>query len=82
MANMSLTKVKISEQDPAVRNHNFLEVSLGYTAEEAMEEASRCLGTDGERLYFLAQESDPSQGLYAASVEDFGQAGGLQRLGG
>lgn len=44
-------------------------------------EASRCLGTDGERLYFLAQESDPSQGLYAASVEDFGQAGGLQRLG-
>lgn len=45
-------------------------------------EASRCLGTDGERLYFLAQESDPSQGLYAASVEDFGQAGGLQRLGG
>ena len=41
MANMSLTKVKISEQDPAVRNHNFLEVSLGYTAEEAMEEASR-----------------------------------------
>ena len=44
MANMSLTKVKISEQDPNVRNHNFLEVSLGYTAEEAMEEAGRCLG--------------------------------------
>ena len=48
MANMSLTKVKISEQDPAVRNHNFLEVSLGYTAEEAMEEASRCLGCKNE----------------------------------
>ena len=48
MANMSPTKVKISEQDPAVRNHNFLEVSLGYTAEEAMEEASRCLGCKNE----------------------------------
>ena len=48
MANMSPTKVKISEQDPAVRNHNFLEVSLGYTAEEAMEEAGRCLGCKNE----------------------------------
>ncbi len=48
MANMSLTKVKISEQDPNVRNHNFLEVSLGYTAEEAMEEAGRCLGCKNE----------------------------------
>ena len=30
-------------QDPAVRAHNFNEVSLGYTPEIAFEEAARCL---------------------------------------
>lgn len=44
MANMSLTKVKMPEQDPNVRNKNFEEVALGYTAEMAVEEATRCLG--------------------------------------
>ena len=43
MPNMSLKKVPMPEQDPNVRNHNFQEVSLGYTAEMAMEEATRCL---------------------------------------
>ena len=41
--NMSLTKVPMPEQDPNVRNKNFDEVALGYTAEMAMEEATRCL---------------------------------------
>lgn len=41
--NMSLTKVVMPEQDPNVRNKNFQEVALGYTAEMAMEEATRCL---------------------------------------
>ena len=41
--NMSLTKVPMPEQDPNVRNKNFDEVALGYTAELAMEEATRCL---------------------------------------
>ena len=43
MANNSLTKTPITEQDPKVRARNFKEVSLGYTAEEAMLEAQRCL---------------------------------------
>ena len=43
MANMSLTKLPMPEQDPLVRNKNFEEVALGYTAEMAMEEATRCL---------------------------------------
>ena len=43
MPNMSLTKVPMPEQDPNVRNKNFLEVAMGYTGEMAMEEASRCL---------------------------------------
>ena len=37
------TRVPISSQDPAVRNTNFDEVCLGYTVEEAMLEAKRCL---------------------------------------
>lgn len=43
MPNMSLTKVPMPEQDPNVRNKNFLEVATGYTEEMAMEEATRCL---------------------------------------
>jgi len=38
-----MKKVPIKEQDPAVRAKNFEEVCLGYTKEEAVEEASRCL---------------------------------------
>ena len=44
MANMTLTKVPMPEQDPQVRARNFKEVTLGYTAEMAIEEANRCLG--------------------------------------
>ena len=43
MANMSLQKHPMPEQDPVVRATNFLEVALGYTREIAMEEAERCL---------------------------------------
>ena len=44
MANMSLTKVPMPEQDPIERGKNFSEVALGYTKEQAVEEAGRCLG--------------------------------------
>ena len=43
MANMTLTKTPMPEQDPKVRARNFEEVSLGYTAEMAINEAGRCL---------------------------------------
>ena len=33
MANMTLTKTPMPEQEPQVRAHNFKEVALGYTAE-------------------------------------------------
>ena len=39
-----LEKVPVREQDAAVRATNFEEVCLGYNKEEAMEEASRCIG--------------------------------------
>ncbi|MCI5726331.1 MAG: NADPH-dependent glutamate synthase [Clostridium sp.] len=38
-----MKRVKVGEQDPKVRATNFDEVCLGYTKEEAMAEASRCL---------------------------------------
>ena len=43
MPHMSLKKTPMPEQDPKVRARNFQEVSLGYTAEQAIEEANRCL---------------------------------------
>lgn len=43
MANMSKEKNKMPSQAPEVRNKNFLEVALGYTPEQAIDEAKRCL---------------------------------------
>ena len=43
MANMSLKKNEMPSQAPDVRNSNFLEVALGYTEEQAIDEAKRCL---------------------------------------
>ena len=43
MADMSLTKNPMPEQDPLVRAGNFEEVALGYTKELAVAEAKRCL---------------------------------------
>ncbi|MGI5984320.1 MAG: NADPH-dependent glutamate synthase [Clostridiales bacterium] len=43
MPNMSLKKNPMPEQDPLVRNKNFLEVAKGYTADMAIDEAMRCL---------------------------------------
>lgn len=43
MANMKPEKTPMPQQQPDVRNKNFKEVALGYTAELATEEASRCL---------------------------------------
>ena len=43
MADMTMKKHPMPEQAPDVRNKNFAEVSLGYTAEDAVAEAKRCL---------------------------------------
>ena len=39
-----LKRVPVREQDPQVRAKNFDEVCLGYNADEAVEEAQRCIG--------------------------------------
>lgn len=44
MANMAVKKNEMPVQKPNVRNKNFSEVALGYTKEQAVDEAHRCLG--------------------------------------
>ena len=43
MANMRLDKNPMPVQDAEIRNKNFNEVALGYTTEQAIDEAKRCL---------------------------------------
>ena len=43
MPNMSLTKNPMPVQSAEERNKNFKEVALGYTEEQALSEAERCL---------------------------------------
>ena len=43
MANMSLKRNEMPTQDPFVRGKNFDEVALGYSEEQAIDEANRCL---------------------------------------
>ncbi|MGI5851250.1 MAG: NADPH-dependent glutamate synthase [Clostridiales bacterium] len=40
---LELKRVPMAEQEPEARKHNFDEVSLGYTLEEAIQEAKRCI---------------------------------------
>jgi glutamate synthase (NADPH/NADH) small chain len=40
---LNLNRVPIPKQAPEVRKKNFNEVALGYTDEQALEEASRCI---------------------------------------
>jgi glutamate synthase (NADPH/NADH) small chain len=41
--NIAKTKTRMAEQDPQERRHNFNEVALGYTEEQAVAEANRCI---------------------------------------
>ena len=43
MAKLNLNRVEMPRQKPGVRAKNYNEVALGYSAEQAMEEAGRCI---------------------------------------
>lgn len=43
MAKLDLNRVEMPRQDPDVRARNFEEVALGYSLQQAKEEASRCI---------------------------------------
>ena len=43
MPKLDLNRISMPRQDPKVRVRNFNEVALGYSAEQAQAEASRCI---------------------------------------
>jgi glutamate synthase (NADPH/NADH) small chain len=43
MAKVNLNREPMAKQDPKVRGRNFNQVALGYSSEQAKDEASRCL---------------------------------------
>ena len=43
MAKLNLNRVEMPRQKPEVRAKNYNEVALGYSAEQALEEAERCI---------------------------------------
>ncbi len=43
MAKLNLNRLPMPRQDPKARGKNFNEVALGYSLEQAQEEASRCI---------------------------------------
>jgi glutamate synthase (NADPH) small chain len=43
MAKLDLNRIEMPRQDPKVRAKNFNEVALGYSKEQAIKEASRCI---------------------------------------
>ena len=56
MPNMSLKKNEMPSQAPDVRNKNFLEVTLGYTPEQAVDEAS----AERDEVPQIAKSEKPS----------------------
>lgn len=43
MPKLNLNREEMPRQEPKVRSKNFNEVALGYSAEQALAEASRCI---------------------------------------
>lgn len=70
-------RIPVREQPPEVRKGNFNEVSLGYNAEEAMKEASRCLqckkplcvGSCPVRIHIPEFIAEVAKGDFASAYE-------------
>lgn len=73
--NLQPTKTPMAEQPPEVRSHNFKEVALGYTPEEAVNEARRCLQCKKPACVTGCPVGIPiPQFLARVAVEDFAGA--------
>jgi len=73
--NLQPTKTPMAEQPPEVRSHNFKEVALGYTPEEAVNEARRCLQCKKPSCVTGCPVGIPiPQFLARVAVEDFAGA--------
>ena len=62
--NMRLDKNEMPSQDPNVRNKNFLEVALGYTEEQALDEAARCLNCKNHPCVQRLPRQRPHPGVH------------------
>lgn len=80
-----IDRVPVAEQDAKVRAANFDEVCLGYTAEEAMREASRCLNCKNPKcrsgcpvsIDIPAFIAEVKEGNFAKAAEIIGESSAL-----
>lgn len=80
-----IDRVPVAEQDAKVRATNFDEVCLGYTAKEAMREASRCLNCKNPKcrsgcpvaIDIPAFIAEVKEGNFAKAAEIIGEASAL-----
>ena len=85
MPNMSMKKNEMPVQAPEVRNRNFDEVALGYTAEQAIDEAKRCLncktrpcvGGCPVKIYIPDFIAKVAEGDFAAAYEIIAKSSSL-----
>ncbi len=85
MPNMALTKNPMPTQDPAERSRNFGEVALGYTAEQAIDEANRCLNCKNKpcvggcpvRIHIPAFIQEVAKGDFEAAYQIIAKASSL-----
>ncbi|MBR4069307.1 MAG: NADPH-dependent glutamate synthase [Clostridia bacterium] len=85
MPNMALTKNPMPTQDPAERSRNFGEVALGYTAEQAIDEANRCLNCKNKpcvggcpvKIYIPAFIQEVAKGDFEAAYQIIAKASSL-----
>lgn len=64
MINLKVKKNPMPEQAPDIRNHNFEEVSEGYTPQMAINEAMRCLNWSGKAMYTWLSGHGPDPGIH------------------
>src|SRR5574344_899070 len=77
---MAIPPQAMPEQDPQVRAHNMKEVALGYTAEMAKTEASRCMNCPTKPCVAGCPVKIDIPGFLAAAASgDFGKAIGVIR---
>ena len=85
MPNMSPKKNEMPSQPADVRNKNFLEVALGYTEEQAIDEAKRCLNCKNKpcvngcpvKIYIPAFIQKVAEGDFEGAYEIISQQSSL-----
>ena len=85
MPNMAMIKNPMPSQAPDVRNQNFLEVALGYTEGQAIDEAKRCLNCKNMpcmsgcpvRIHIPAFIKEMAEGNFEAAYQIIAQSSSL-----